>query len=80
MRAVFLLVGGVVFFVDDVDAIPLERLGPTIENDAVFADRVNVNVARVEGEGAEEYAKFIREVNKRTTLGVSDGNPLAATA
>ena len=31
-------------------------------------------------EGAKEYAKFLREVNERSLLGVTDGNPLAATA
>ena len=39
----------VIFFVDDVDAISLERLGPKIENDPLFPERVNVNVAAVEG-------------------------------
>jgi diaminopimelate epimerase len=38
-----------VFFVDDVDAIDLRQLGPTIENDSVFPERVNVNVASVAG-------------------------------
>jgi diaminopimelate epimerase len=37
----------VVFFVDDPDAVELERLGPTIENDPLFPERVNVNVASV---------------------------------
>jgi diaminopimelate epimerase len=37
----------VVFFVDDADAIELDRLGPQIEHDPVFPDRVNVNVAQV---------------------------------
>jgi diaminopimelate epimerase len=37
----------VVFFVDDVDAVELERLGPIIENDPLFPERVNVNVASV---------------------------------
>jgi len=36
-----------VFFVDDVDAVPLEELGPTIENDAAFPERINVNVAQL---------------------------------
>src|SRR5688572_19267984 len=40
----------VVFFVDDVDAVDLERLGPRIEHDPLFPDRVNVNIAAVEGE------------------------------
>ena len=37
-----------VFFVDDPDAIPLEELGPTIEHDGLFPERINVNVASVE--------------------------------
>ena len=40
-----------VFFVEDVDAIDLERLGPTIENDAAFPEQINVNVAAVEDGG-----------------------------
>lgn len=40
-----------VFFVDDLDAIPLAQLGPTIEHDAVFPERINVNVAQVTGGG-----------------------------
>ena len=39
-----------VFFVEDL-AIPIEDLGPTIENDAAFPERINVNVAQVEGNG-----------------------------
>lgn len=37
-----------VFFVNDVNAIPLEQLGPEIETDPIFPERVNVNVAAVE--------------------------------
>ena len=36
-----------VFFVDDGEAIPLEGLGPLIEHDTAFPDRINVNVAHV---------------------------------
>lgn len=36
-----------VFFVDDSDAVPLEDIGPVIEHDPVFPERVNVNVATV---------------------------------
>ena len=39
----------VVFFVDDVDLVDLDTLGPEIENDPLFPERVNVNVASVEG-------------------------------
>ena len=31
-------------------------------------------------EGAREYARFMRQVNERSLLGVTDGNPQAATA
>lgn len=36
-----------VFFVDDLDVIDIERLGPLIETDALFPARINVNVAQV---------------------------------
>jgi diaminopimelate epimerase len=35
----------VIFFVDDTDAVDLERLGPVIEHDPLFPERINVNVA-----------------------------------
>ena len=35
----------IVFFVDDADAVPLERLGPEIERDPLIPERINVNVA-----------------------------------
>lgn len=37
----------VIFFVDDCDAVPLEELGPQIETDPLFPDRINVNVATI---------------------------------
>lgn len=38
----------VIFFVPDTDAIELDRLGPEIEHDPLFPERVNVNVATIE--------------------------------
>lgn len=38
----------VVFFVEDADTVDLGRLGPTIEHDPLFPDRINVNVAEVQ--------------------------------
>jgi diaminopimelate epimerase len=38
-----------VFFVEDADAVALERLGPLIETDPVFPEGVNVNVASLAG-------------------------------
>ncbi len=39
----------VIFFVPDADAVDLARLGPLIENDPLFPERVNVNVASLIG-------------------------------
>jgi diaminopimelate epimerase len=39
-----------VFFVADAEAVPLERLGPQIEQDPLFPDRINVNVASLGGD------------------------------
>ena len=36
-----------VFFVDDIAAHPLSILGPRIENDPLFPERINVNVAQL---------------------------------
>lgn len=38
-----------IFFVQDCDAVDLERLGPVIENDPLFPERINVNVAQITG-------------------------------
>lgn len=39
----------VIFFVPDCDSVDLARLGPVIENDPLFPDRINVNVASIAG-------------------------------
>ena len=36
-----------IFFVEDPYAIDMERLGPLVENDPIFPERINVNVAAV---------------------------------
>lgn len=41
----------IVFFVPDADAVDLARIGPEIERDPLFPERVNVNVASVAGGG-----------------------------
>lgn len=38
----------VIFFVDDNRAVELDRLGPEIEHDPLFPERINVNVATIE--------------------------------
>ncbi len=40
-----------VFFVADAAAVPLEELGPRIETDPAFPERINVNVAQIVGAG-----------------------------
>ena len=42
----------VIFFVPDAFAVPLETLGPRIETDPLFPERINVNVATVTGPNA----------------------------
>jgi diaminopimelate epimerase len=41
----------VVFFVDDLEHIPIEELGPRIEQDNAFPERINVNVAQMDENG-----------------------------
>ncbi len=38
-----------VFFVDDAEAVDLARIGPALEHDAMFPERVNVEVADIRG-------------------------------
>ncbi|QPQ55802.1 diaminopimelate epimerase [Allosphingosinicella flava] len=37
----------IVFFVPDADRVDLQRIGPIIENDPLFPERVNVNAASI---------------------------------
>ena len=36
-----------VFFVDDLETVPIEELGPEIEHHALFPERVNVGIAQI---------------------------------
>ena len=40
-----------VFFVDNIDSVPLDELGPRIEHDPVFPERINVNLAEIQDDG-----------------------------
>jgi diaminopimelate epimerase len=40
-----------VFFVNDLDTVAIDELGPKIERDAAFPERINVNVAEGDGDG-----------------------------
>ncbi|MCU0729776.1 MAG: diaminopimelate epimerase [Sphingopyxis sp.] len=50
----------IVFFVDDLAAIPLATLGPDIETDALFPERINVNVAQITGPSSLTLAVWER--------------------
>ncbi|QKX02731.1 diaminopimelate epimerase [Wolbachia endosymbiont of Litomosoides sigmodontis] len=41
----------IVFFVDNISEIPLQSLGPKLENHIFFPKKVNVNIAQVEKSG-----------------------------
>ena len=41
----------VIFFVPETQAVELDRLGPLIEHDPLFPERVNVNVAHIADDG-----------------------------
>lgn len=58
----------VVFFVDNNDAVDLDRLGPEIEHDPLFPERVNVNVASVQ-DGAIRLRVWERGVGETRACG-----------
>ncbi len=64
-----------VFFVDDVDAIALDEIGPTIETDGAFPEKINVNVASV-----EDGAIRLRTWERGTGLTRACGTGACATA
>lgn len=45
----------VIFFVENADNVDLARLGPQVETDPLFPDRINVNVASVSGGAIKLY-------------------------
>jgi diaminopimelate epimerase len=59
----------VVFFVPDVGAVPLGDLGPRIEHDPLFPNRVNVNVASVTGRSAIRLRVWERGVGETRACG-----------
>jgi diaminopimelate epimerase len=65
----------IVFFVSDADAVDLARLGPLIEQDPLFPERVNVNVASF-----EEDAIRLRVWERGAGLTAACGTGACATA
>ena len=64
-----------VFFVDQVSAVPLEELGPRVETDPAFPDRINVNVAAVLLDGVQ-----LRTWERGAGLTLACGTGACATA
>ena len=77
VRPVALNVGNphLVFFVDDVDSVPIQELGPRIEDDPSFPERINVNVAH-----AEENGVSLRTWERGAGLTLACGTGACATA
>lgn len=59
----------VVFFVKDLDAVALGDVGPLIEHDPLFPERVNVNVAQVTGPTALKLMVWERGVGLTQACG-----------
>jgi diaminopimelate epimerase len=59
----------VIFFVEDCEAVDLARLGPLIEHDPLFPDRVNVNVATVTARDAIRLRVWERGVGETRACG-----------
>ena len=65
----------VVFFVPDETTIELDRLGPSIEHDPAFPDRINVNVASIRDDGIH-----LRTWERGSGLTLACGTGASATA
>lgn len=59
----------VIFFVPDCDGVELDRLGPLIEHDPLFPERVNVNVATVESRNRIRLRVWERGVGETRACG-----------
>ncbi len=59
----------VIFFVTDNQAVELDRLGPEIEHDPLFPQRVNVNVATIESRSRIRLRVWERGVGETRACG-----------
>jgi diaminopimelate epimerase len=59
----------VVFFVDDVEAVDLSTMGPQIEQDPLFPELINVNVASVQADGSVKLRTWERGVGLTRACG-----------
>ena len=66
------------FFVEDAEAVDLERWGPRIEHDATFPERANVGVAHMEGRDAMRLRVWERGVGITRACGTGACAAVAA--
>ena len=59
----------IIFFVPEADAVALAELGPRIETDPLFPERVNVNVASLDGENQLQLRVWERGVGLTQACG-----------
>ena len=59
----------IVFFVPEADAVALDALGPRIETDPLFPERVNVNVASLDGDNQLQLRVWERGVGLTQACG-----------
>lgn len=65
-----------IFFVDDCDKVDLERLGPIIETDPLFPEKINVNVATI----VDQQTINLRVWERGVGLTLACGTGACATA
>lgn len=68
----------VVFFVEDLSAIPIKAIGPQIERNALFPERVNVGFAEVRGPGDIRLRVFERGAGLTQACGTGAAAALVA--
>ncbi len=59
----------VIFFVEDCDAVELNRLGPLIEHDPLFPQSINVNIATITSRSAIRLRVWERGVGQTLACG-----------
>ena len=59
----------VIFFVPDCGAVELDRLGPEIEHDPLFPDRINVNIATIDNRSRIRLRVWERGVGETRACG-----------
>lgn len=69
-----------VFFVADVDAVPLEELGPELEHDPLFPERANIGIAEVRDEETIRLRVFERGAGLTAACGSGACAALVAAA